>query len=463
VRHSSLEMMQPRTSHPALARGLRSLLTLVAVCLSMILAVEALADPLDDPPSDPFDDPFGDDQLGTDPFGDDPFGIETTDWDSVFASVDDEFAAAQGGPLKPLLSFGYNKAQGVHFGGGVGIGPIWEQRVETGVLYGYDFARRHATLDANVRFGDLIRERGWVEIEGHDDVRSFGSHQPYGNPWFALIGGYDGGSYLRERRGVLRGHWKPRADWTIEATATRAKQSPLRPRADFHLFGSDIWMETGHPSDSLQINGLGFALRHRPRYSEDVILPGIYFMAEGELYGGAVGGDREFSTWMVGARWISEWRDADELHVHLDWALTGGESPTQNLVDLGGAGGLRGLVPRFLVGRQRWFARAEYKWHRDLLRKTRIPFIKKLRLRLVPLVEAGAVWGDRAIHHPYDLKLSDRSDIHWDLGFGLRKTVDSSGFLSYAQLNFVWPMGADTGPPRITVTLSGKGFDTPKP
>ena len=46
-----------------------------------------------------------------------------------------------------------------------------------------------------------------------------------------------------------------------------------------------------------------------------------------------------------------------------------------------------------------------------------------------------------------------------DLGVGLRRNVDSSGLLSYLQVDFAWPMGADTGPARITLTLSARRFD----
>jgi hypothetical protein len=102
------------------------------------------------------------------------------------------------------------------------------------------------------------------------------------------------------------------------------------------------------------------------------------------------------------------------------------------------------------------------------LKRSRVPLLRRLGFRIVPFIEAGSVWGRdpggdalrvRPIREWKDLKLPRRSDVRWDLGFGLRQEVNYPGILSYAQVDFAWPMGADTGPARVTVQLSKDGLD----
>ncbi len=408
-----------------------------------------------DAPEDPFADPFSDS-----PFMDDPFGIETTDWDSVFAAVDDEFEKAQGNQLIPLFGIGYGKKTGFHFNGGVGIGPAWKQRIHLGARMGYDVAREKPTGRGFLRVGDLARETYWAEFRMHSGVRAFGSHQPYGNTLFAFVGGYDGQSYLLQRAGALTLHWQPDKTWTARVRAERREEQSAPLKEDYHWFGSDRWMDLDTAVDDWIGNGIGVSLSHRPRYSEDVVLPGAYFSASVESWGGALGGSSEHSLWSF--QWKQIWKPfelRDEFYLLLDYGATGGQAPTQALQDIGSEGGLRGFVPRSYVGTQRWLLRAQYMWRENWMKRTRIPLIKEARLRLVPFAEAGSVWGGRPLENPEELQLPLRSEVHWDLGFGLRRIVDSSGLLSYLQVDFAWPMGADSGPARITLSLSGQGFD----
>lgn len=409
------------------------------------------------PPAPPaFEDPFAD------PFAtEDPFGMESTDWDSVFAAVDRDFDRA-GGWFEPLVDLSYDKVAGLHIDGGLAVGPVWDQRLRTETRLGYDFGRSKPTAQGGVRIGDLDRERYWLGVEAHSGITSFGSHQPYTNTLLTFVGGYDARSYLREEGGEVRLSFRPTPGWTVQTALLRTHQAPSPLRADFHLFGSDRWMEQNAEVDRWTGTGLLLLAERRPRYSEDVVLPGLYARAKVLTYRGALSSGSEFSRWALEGRRVWQPRGRDELYVAADLAITAGSQPgpSQFLQDIGGHGGLRGFEPRFVVGTQRAFIRTQFAWANNTLGQIKLPVVGKTKLRLVPFAEVGSVWGrtDRGLRGS-DLSLPDRSDIHWDLGLGLRRIVDSSGLLSYLQVDFAWPMGADTGPARITLTLSSRGFD----
>lgn len=394
-----------------------------------------------------------------DPFATgDPFGIETTDWDSVFAAVDDEFARAEPW-LTPLVDLSYDKVAGLHLDGGAGVGPFWSQTVRVEGRAGYDFGREKPTGQAAIRAGNLEDDSLWFEVDARSGIVAFGSHQPYANTLLAYLGGYDARGYVREERGHVGLSWKPDRSWTVRLTAMRVHQAPSPLTADDHLFGSDRWMRENPAADRWTGTGLGLALEHRPRYSEKVALPGTYLDARVESFGGALSPGREFSLWSLRARQLWHLRQRDEFYLAGEFAVTAGDAPRQHWQDLGGHGGLRAFVPRFATGTQRAFVRGQYVWGEDLLRRTRIPWIAKARLHPVPFVETGAVWGRAPLEDPASVSAPERGEVRWDLGIGLRRGVESSGLLSYVQVDVAWPMGSDTGPPRITVTLSSRGFD----
>ena len=417
----------------------------------------------DDVPPDAAEGPF------VDPFGTgDPFAMETTNWDSVFAAVDRDFDRARGW-IEPLVDLSYDKVAGLHIDGGAALGPLWNARVGTATRFGYDFGRSKPTGRGSVRYGDLDRETWWLGVELHSGISSFGSHQPYTNTLLAFVGGYDARAYLREEGGEVRASWKPTAAWTLQTAAIRTHQAPSPLRASYHLFGSDRWMEENAGADGMAGNlgvdrwtGTGVLVQaeHRPRYSDDVVLPGLYARGAVASYRGALSSGPEFSRWTVQAKRLWQPRGRDEFYVIADLGITAGHAPIQFAQDLGGQGGLRGFEPRFVTGNQRIFVRSQFAWANRKLGQIKLPVFGKTKLRLVPFAEVGSVWGDPSVGlGGRDLVLPDPSEIHWDLGLGLRRIVDSSGLLSYLQVDFAWPMGADTGPARITLMLSSRGFD----
>lgn len=404
-----------------------------------------------------FEDPFA--PTGADSAApEDPFGMEATDWDSVFAAVDRDFDRARG-LLEPLVSLTYDKVAGLHADAGVAVGPFWQRRILTETRAGYDFGREKPTGSAGIRVGELDRGTAWVGLRVHSGISTFGRHQPYGNPLLAAVGGYDARGYLREEGGVLEIGWKPRRTASLEAAFLRTHQAGSPLTSDFHVFGSDRWMETLPAVQRWTGTGVRLEWARRPAYSEEVVLPGIYARARVETYGGALSSGPEFSHGLLEFRRIFLSRAEDELWLSGDFGITGGDAPPQFAQDLGGHGGLRGFEPRFDVGTQRVFLRSQFVWGNDTLGQIKLPLVGKTKLRLVPFAEFGAVWGDGSLTEADDLRLPRGPEVHWDLGVGLRRMVESSGLLSYLQVDGAWPMGADTGPIRVTLSLSSHGFE----
>lgn len=436
------------------------------------------ADPAAVPPTEPADEPLdapaeSDPRLpvfeetpGFEEFGE--FGeFESTDWDSVFAAFDSGFGR-QGGPgLDPLFGVRYDKVEGLHLEGGVGVGPRWSWLRRVELRSGYDLGRERPHASARLALGPTERERFGVEFEIHDGIRSFGAHQPYGNTLFALVAGYDARPYLRDRGGSAGVWWKPFQTVTGRLGFVRFREDPARAHTTFHIFGPDRWMEDNLAAERLHANAIEVGLALRPRYSEDVALPGFYALFRARIHGGEwLQGDREYSTIEVRVDYLAELPWEDSVDLRLRYSLAAGRPPLQALPDLGGDAGLRAFEPRRFVGVESRLARVQYLWHEDFLRRTRIPHIKRGRLRLVPFAEIGSVWsnpdeqgGADPLRDLDDLRAPRASEAHWNLGFGLRRDVESSGLLSYVQVDFAWPMGAETGPVRVTLKLSSIGFD----
>lgn len=392
--------------------------------------------------------------------------FESMDWDSVFAAFDTGFAK-QGPGIDPLVGLRYSDVEGLHLEGGVGVGPRWRvlQRVEA--RFGYDISRERPNASGRLRVGPTSRERYGLELEIHDRVRVYGNHRPYGNTLFTFIAGYDAQAYLRERAGSAAVFWRPWRTLLLRAGYARFRQDPLPVATQFHLFGPDRWMEFNPAADRLHARAIRFEAALRPRYSGDVVMPGLYLGTVVNVHGGTVlGGDREYTTLETSFEYIRflPWRD-DRVSLAVVYRLTGGEPPFQALQDLGGAAGLRAFEPRRFLGHETRYARLQYLWSYDLFRATRLPWIKRARLRLVPFAEVGSAWlglgpeGEPRMRDRDDLRDPRFDEIHWDLGFGLRRNVESSGLLSFVEVDFAWPMGGDTGPVRITARLSSVGFD----
>lgn len=379
--------------------------------------------------------------------------FETTDWDSAFAAYDRSLAQARRGRLEPLPRFAYSKAQGLHLEMGLGYGPILEiaERVEG--RFGYDLARERPTGAALVRLGQadplLPPNDGDVllgaELEWHEGARAFGDHDPYGNTLLTAVGGYDARQYLRERGGAIDLLARVGAGVEARVGVFRREQDPLPARADWHLFGEDRWMASNLAAKELTSTGLHARFEREPALATPEEPDGTYFRAAIDWWQqGALNGE----DWARLDAWFFQhgsfgWRDA--WAVTLRGATTGGERPPQSKPSLGGQAGLRGFRPWSVVGDALLYGRAQYELSSRGLKRTHVPLVTKMGLELVPYAEWGVVRG------------ANRGRA--DLGFGLRHSLVETGQATHAQVDFAWPIGRESGPVRVTFSLSNDGLD----
>jgi len=416
-------------------------------------------------------------------------------WDSVMAAYDAEMGRGHAREVVPRYSFRYDKAEGLHLALGAAVHLSRYRIHDLELLAGYDFGRERPNVDGRVAI-DLDGAAVWrLEAQGHDGVRPYGLHRPYGNTWLALVSGYDAMQYLRERAWGASFSYQPTGERQVWLGWVRLEHDPLPAVSRRHLFGSDRWMRWNEPADHLVANGIRARVRRAPAYLDETIYEGLVADTRLHLFGGnLLGSSPEFSVvhtdlWYAAPTPAGLDLGGNSLHLRGSGTLALGDAPWQAFPDLGGDAGLRAFPPRgfgtgdTLVGHGRLLARLEFRTPAAYVRRSRVPLLRRLGLRLAPFVEAGAVWGRerapaesadgtqpgdvapgarpriRPIREWDDLRGPRRSEIRWDLGIGVRRDIDFTGILSAVQVDFAWPMGADTGPVRITARFSKDGLD----
>jgi hypothetical protein len=388
------------------------------------------------------------------------------DWDSVVTAYDRAMRRENRRTITPEYGLRYSKAEGVHLEAGASFAyRPWRLSHLEG-RFGYDLKRERPTGAGRLRFALFREGRLHLDLQAHSGAVPFGNHDPYGNTVLTLLGGYDARQYMLERElsGMLE--WRPDEEERFAAGWVRTEQDPLRPVEDWHLFGPERWMEENEAAEPILLHGIRLRFDRRPTYLDATGSTGLTAGAVATAYGGRLLGSRREFSLIQGDLWYTRMIHAEDAwHVRASGSIAPGRPPLQAWPDLGGAGGLKAFPPRGfgtrdrLVGLSRWVVRLEYQREQEILRRTRLPVIKRFSVKLLPFVEAGSVWGRRPILRWKDLRLPRASEYRWDLGFGLRHEVGYSGILSHAQLDFAWPMGAQTGPVRITVQLSSNGLD----
>jgi hypothetical protein len=410
--------------------------------------------------------------------------FDPSDWDSVTVAYDTSVRRDRERRIAPLYGLRFNKAEGLHLELGGSLRDLRLRIAELDLRAGYDLGRERPAGAVRARVALDPKGRWGIDAEAADQVRPFGNYQPYGNTWPTLFAGYDAMQYQRERRFGLAVTRRFSEDRRARFGWVRLEQDPLRPVTDAHLFGAGDWMEHNEAAEPFTGNGLRLHLRRGASYEEETVLRGLITETELMVFGGELlRGTREFSRLQTDAWYTRLNRRSAAFHLYGSASLATGDAPRQAWPDLGGAAGLRAFPPRGeetgnnLFGTQRLFLRAEVRSPSATLRVKRIKALRNLGLKLVPFAEAGAVWGlepgptvpetreiretpqIREIREWRDLRAPRRSEVHWDLGFGLRRDVDYSGILSYVEIDVAWAMGADTGSPRITVQFSRDGLD----
>ena len=409
--------------------------------------------------------------------------FDPSDWDSVTAAYDASIRHDRGRRVAPLYGLRFNKAEGLHAEAGGSLRDLRLRIAELELRAGYDFGRERPVGAVRASVALDPKGRWGIDAEAADQVRSFGNYRPYGNTWLALFGGYDAMQFQRERRLGLVVTRRFSEDRQARLGWVRLEQDPLRPVTDVHLLGAGDWMRRNAAAEPFTGNGLRLHLRRGASYEGETVIEGLTTETELMAFGGELlRGTREFSRLQADAWYTRLNRQSAAFHLYGSASLATGQAPRQAWPDLGGAAGLRGFTPRgersdpnlvgtqrlFLVGTQRLFFRAEVRSPPATLRVKRVKALRNLGLKLAPFVETGAVWGlepgrtrpeIREIREWRDLRAPRRSDVHWDLGIGLRRDISYSGILSYLEIDLAWPMGADTGSPRITVQFSRDGLD----
>ncbi|MCC7141467.1 MAG: hypothetical protein IT349_05130 [Candidatus Eisenbacteria bacterium] len=387
--------------------------------------------------------------------------LEATDWDSAFAAYDRNLAKARRGRVEPLPRFAYSKVQGVHLEMGLGYGPVLGLAERVEARFGYDLGRERPGGSALIRVGGadplLPPEEGSLlfgaELEWHDRVRAFGDHDPYGNSLLALFGGYDARHYLRDRGGSLDLLLRRGAGQRIRLGAFRTEQAPLRVVEDWHLFGDDLWMSENFAARSLTANGLRLRVDRAPAFATPEQPDGLYLRGGVTWQARGARPDDPFSRTEFSLYHHGSFERGDGWAFALRASSATAGAPLQALASFGGDGGLHGVRPWTVVGRNLLYARGQYELSSARLRRTRLPVLAGLGLQVVPYTEAGA------IGHALATVDHDPARLRWNLGVGLRKSLIETGQASHAQIDFAWPMGEDSGPARITLSFSNDGLD----
>lgn len=401
-------------------------------------------------------------------------GGSFADWDSVTAAYDATVRRQGDRRLRPLFGLRLNKVEGAHLEFGASLTDARFRLAPVEGTLGYDLARERLNFGTRLRF-ELRDDRWLLEAVYRDDAQPYGCHRPYGNTWLALLGGYDAMQYLREREGGLALCWRPSEERQIWLGWVRTEQDPLRAISDTRIFGGERWMVQNDPADPVLTNGIRLRARRAPAYLGEPATRGLVTESQLTIRGGEfLGGSREYSELRTDLWLTRPARHGNLVHLRASGSLAVGRPPRQAWPDLGGDAGLRAFPPRgfdtpdTLIGYGRLLTRLEIQSRAAQIKRTRLPILKNLGMRLIPFAEVGAIWGRargpgtisvQPLRELQELRLPRRRDVRWDLGLGLRQNVDYAGVLSYAEIDFAWPMGSDTGPARITVQFSKDGLD----
>lgn len=253
-------------------------------------------------------------------------------------------------------------------------------------------------------------------MEWREGYQAFGSDQPaYGATPMALLAGQDRVDRLRRRELNLQiWPWRTDDSFLWLESFDRQDWSALAG-IDAHLFGGGTPIERPNPAvDDVQVRAA--VVGASTRWRGDLLAARV----EAGVMGGALGGDRDASWQQVSATLRPVFPDGGVLTLRVTGRNTGGGIPLQDAAYLGGDSNLRGYPHRTFSGRRMAAARVEYELGLDLLGRSQIPVIDRLRLQFIPFADLGTTWGT-ANGIPGARSLD--GEVRSSFGLGIRRDI----------------------------------------
>ena len=250
-----------------------------------------------------------------------------------------------------------------------------------------------------------------------DRVVPYGSNRPYANSLRALVGAADEQDYLRSRGGDAGLTWRTRrAAASLRYAATREMSTVAR--ANFAFF--DDLVATNPAVDG----GIDRAIEARLRWNTQALAAWSADLGY-RVAGGALGGDFDYGQLDATLRrrlHVGRW----ELQTTARWIGVFGDAPRQRLADAGGISSVRGVPRRARVGDAALHLRGELPLPYDVLRLSRIPYLRSLGVQFVP-------WADAA-------RVDDAAWIH-SVGCGIQRHWIGFGRAANLRLDVAFPIG----------------------
>ena len=313
----------------------------------------------------------------------------------------------------PLSFSTYNRVEGQRVG--VAFRLADQRRFEAETAGGYAFKAHRWSGFGRITLGEPNGPA--VGIEGHDRVLTFGPNRiEYAAGFLALVAGQDRQDYLRSRGGSLTVWPRRSPGGQVWITAAHAEELSLEALTGHSIFGGHTPMEYPNPEiDEGRTRSISIGGRASFRQAF------VDLNAEAGVAGGELGGDFDYS-WQRGQVTLRPvFPDGGVFSLALEGVRTGGSPPVQAVPYLGGDGNLRAYERLEFAGKSRASLRAEYATGVDLLGRTGLRFLRKLRLQFIPFVDAGTTWDDvRAVETS---RGNLDGEIKSSVGLGVRREI----------------------------------------
>ena len=288
--------------------------------------------------------------------------------------------------LEPLALTDYQRVDGLRLG--MGAEARLGRRVRADLAGAYGFASHDWAGRAHLEFGR--RAGPQVRFTAAELAEPFGP-TPGGHSLglMAFAIGQDRRDYLRRRDFECEvSPWRSLSRAISLAYFVRRDET-LAAATDFHLLGGGTPMEDPNPAVT---SGTARGGALRVRLGQEAAAQRVAM--EAGACGGPAGGEFEYNWQSLRIDLRHAGPAGGTFALTLEGANAGGSPPVQAASFLGGDATLRGFERLEFAGRQRASLRLEYAFGIDLLRRTRIPLLERLRLQFIPFVDAGSTWGE---------------------------------------------------------------------